>query len=111
MAESKDSSSFSNLPSENVFPVRISIMFFRGDSRNAAGKERKLGDSAVGTGGPEGRFLPQVRAEPMWRGRVKMEGPPALTEPGATSSATGPLGGGREVSTGPEGEEERGIWL
>lgn len=62
MAESKDSSSFSNLPSENFSPLRISIMFFRGDSRNAAGKERKLGDSAVGTGGPEGRFLPQVES-------------------------------------------------
>lgn len=60
---------------------------------------------------PRDGFYLRLRAEPMWRGRVKMEGPPALTEPGVTSSATGPLGGGREVSTGPEGEEERGIWL
>lgn len=60
---------------------------------------------------PRDGFYLRLRAEPMWRGRVKMEGPPALTEPGVTSSATGPLGGGREVSTGPEGEEEREIWL
>lgn len=60
---------------------------------------------------PRDGFYLRLRAEPMWRERVKMEGPPVLTEPGVTSSATGPLGGGREVSTGPEGEEERGTWL
>lgn len=61
---------------------------------------------------PRDGFYLRLRAEPMWRGRVKMEGPPALTEPGVTSSATGPLGGGREgkrdlaVKTVPRGRKD-----
>lgn len=46
----------------------------------------------------------------MGRKSVKMEGPAVLRQPGVTSSGTGPLGGGREISTDSEGEEERWVF-
>lgn len=70
MAESKDSSSFLNLRSENFFPLRILMLFFEAVQEIRQGRKEKIGDSAVGASRLEGRFLLKVRELSPWGGRA-----------------------------------------